>query len=80
MKLKKQSKLGKVICIRLVELNKNKKWLAETTGMAPCLITRYCLGESIPTAISIAKISRALGISVEKLIEIIEEEENSKAV
>lgn len=80
MKLRKQNKLGKVICIRLVELDKNKKWLAEVTGIAPCSITKYCLGESVPTILSIAKIAKALEIRVEKLIECVEEEESGRAV
>lgn len=80
MKFKKMCKLGKAISIRLVELDRNKKWLANSTGLAPCAISRYCVGESIPTALSIAKLSRALDISVNELIKLIEEEESEKAV
>lgn len=75
MKIKKQCPLGKVISIRLVELDKTKKWLSENTGIAACMITKYCLGESIPTIKSAYKLSKALGISVDKIINVIAEME-----
>ncbi len=73
MKFKKQCPLGKVISIRLVELDKTKKWLSEATGITACMITKYCLGESIPTIKSADKLSKALGISVDEIINVITE-------
>ncbi len=73
MKFKKQCPLGKVISIRLVELDKTKKWLSEAAGIAACMITKYCLGESIPTIKSADKLSKALGISVDEIINVITE-------
>ncbi len=75
MKFKKQCPLGKVISIRLVELDKTKKWLSEATGITACMITKYCLGESIPTIKSADKLSKALGISVDEIINVITETE-----
>lgn len=75
MKFKKQCPLGKMISIRLVELDKTKKWLSETTGIAACMITKYCIGESIPTIKSADKLSKALDISVDEIINVITEME-----
>ena len=37
------------------------------------MITKYCLGESIPTIKSADKLSKALGISVDEIINVITE-------
>lgn len=75
MKFKKQCPLGKLISIRLVELDKTKKWLSEVTGITACMITKYCIGESIPTIKSADKLSKVLGISVDEIINAITETE-----
>lgn len=80
MKFRKQSKLGKAICIRLIELDRNKKWLAKEARIQECLISKYCVGEVIPTIRNLTKISKVLDISVGTLAKLLEEKENNKAV
>lgn len=68
---KKYCTLGKLLKVNLVEIGETQKWLAETINVQPDMITRYCLGNVVPSAPTIYKISQALKISCNEIIEAI---------
>lgn len=74
MKKRKICKLGKLILIRLSEMGKSQAWLADATNLCDCSISFYISGRKSPSIITISKLSDALGIKTEKIIEAIAEE------
>lgn len=75
---KKKCRLGKIILIKLIELEKTQVWLAHEANTSTERISAYVTGRAIPSAQSIYAISKALNIDSEKLLEAIvsEKEEN----
>lgn len=76
---KRYCALGKLIAKRLVDLEKNKEWLAQKTGITLCTISHYCTGISIPSAQSVHKLSVALDLSTDIIIHAIVSETENKA-
>ena len=68
---KKYCALGKLISKRLIDLEKTQIWLAENSKVQPCLISKYCTGDSIPSAQNIYKLSSTLNISTDEIIQAI---------
>lgn len=67
----KKCRLGKLILIRLVELEKNQLWLAHEANTSTERISAYVTGRAIPSAQNIYAISKALEIDSGKLLEAI---------
>lgn len=74
----KKCRLGKVILIRLIELEKNQVWLAHEANTSTERISAYVTGRAIPSAQSVYAISKALKIDSEKLLEAIVREERDQ--
>lgn len=56
----KKCRLGKIIQIRLIELEKNQVWLAHEANTSTERISAYVTGRAIPSAQNIYAISKAL--------------------
>lgn len=68
MNKKKISALGKVILKKLVDIEKTQSWLANEIGTTPERISSYVTGRSIPSVITLYKISLAIGVDSTVLI------------
>lgn len=75
-RIKKYCELGKLIGRRLVDLDKSKIWLSESTQIQPSLISKYCTGQAIPSTISVYKLSETLEVDVNDIIHAIINERN----
>ena len=78
-KTKKHCALGKLISKRLVDLEETQDWLAKTSKIQPCLISKYCTGNSIPSAQNIYKLAVTLEIDIDKILKAIMDEKEHKA-
>lgn len=78
MKIGKKTKLGKVILVKLVSLEKNQAWLAAQIHTSPERISAYVTGRAIPSVQSVYAISKVLEIDSDKLLEAIVSEEKEK--
>ncbi len=63
--------LGRLIAKRLIDLDKNQRWLSEETGIQQASIVTYCNGKVIPSAQNIYKIAVALNFSTDTIIQAI---------
>ena len=70
-RLRKYCALGKLIAKRLVDLEQTQTWLAETSAIQLCMISKYCTGDFAPSTQSVYKLSVALGISTDEIIQTI---------
>lgn len=78
MKSRKYCEFGKVIAIRLVEINQNMQWLSEKVDLTPAAISNYCTGKCIPSLKSLRKIAIALGIEPYKLVDAVFKEKEQE--
>lgn len=69
---------GKVIKIRLVELGKSNKWLADNTGTSPYTIGGYLRGKHKPEMGMLYKIATVLQLDFVKLVEILIKEDKAE--
>ncbi len=60
--------LGRLIAKRLIDLDKNQRWLSEETGIQQCSIVTYCNGKAVPSAQNIYKLAVALNFTTDTLI------------
>lgn len=74
MTKKKISALGKVILKRLVDIEKNQNWLAESVGTTPERISSYVTGRSVPSVITLYNIAAVLNVDSSALINAIMQE------
>ena len=63
--------LGRLIAKRLIDLDKNQRWLSEETGIQQASIVTYSNGKVIPSAQNIYKIAVALNFSTDTIIQAI---------
>ena len=73
------SELGKVICKRLIDLEKTTKWLADEIGVHPLTVSQYIKGSCAPSTKRLYKIATVLSIDVENLICVVLKEQNKEA-
>ena len=66
--LKNKTALGKVIALRLKDMGKTLKWLAEDAGVDPICLCAVTAGRSNPTIKYLRKIANSLGIDVKDLV------------
>ena len=52
----------------LVEKKKTSKWLSEQLGIAPSTVSKWCTNTTQPDIETLIKISKLLGIELEKLL------------
>lgn len=72
--MRKKSKycaFGRLIAKRLIDLDKNQRWLSEETGIQQCAIVNYCNGKVIPSVQSIYKLAVVLDFTTDTLIQAI---------
>lgn len=69
--LDKKSRLGKVILTRLYLMGKNQAWLAKQTRMNQSYICTMCTKNINPKIETLIKISQALELDVNELIDVI---------
>lgn len=68
MSKKKISALGKVILKKLVDIEKNQNWLAESVDTTPERISSYVTGRSVPSVVTLYKIADVLNVDYAELI------------
>lgn len=59
---------GKKLKKKMREVGMTQSTLASLTNIAPASISQYCNGDTMPTAIKLVKIARALKCNVDELI------------
>lgn len=69
MKNKNICPLGKLILARLGEMGKTQEWLAKNAQIFSSALSVYISGKKRPSALTIGKLSKALGIESEKIVE-----------
>lgn len=72
-----KTELGKIILLKLRDLNKSQKWLSERTGYSYIHIHSIISGKMNPSIKCLHEISKALNIPIGELAEAIEKEEKS---
>lgn len=65
--LEGKTPFGVLICNYLTEVGKNQKSLAQESGLSQFYVSSILSGKSIPSVQTIYSISKATGISMEKL-------------
>lgn len=78
MKNVKSSAFGKIILKRLVDMEKNQKWLAEAIGTNQTRIYDYISGRCAPSARVLYKIATVLELDCNVLLAAISCEESKK--
>lgn len=78
MKSRKYCELGKIIAIRLVEINQNMQWLSDKVDLTPAAISNYCTGKCTPSLKSLRKIAIVLNVELYKLVNAVFEEKEQE--
>ena len=72
--------IGARLTTLLRERGMSQKELAEATNLTPAAICRYVKGERVPKAITIAALSKALGVKPEDITGTTEEQKTDEAI
>ena len=74
MNAKKYCKFGEIILKRLVELGKNRRWLADMIPISSTLISSYVYGKQLPSVSMLYRMAIILNLNCNDLIKAIAED------
>lgn len=67
MRTDNKTAFGLLVINKLEEMEKNQAYLAQEVGLTQVSVYRFLTGQTVPTVKTLYSISKATGISIEKL-------------
>lgn len=74
MNSKKYCKFGEIVLKRLVELGKNRRWLADMIPISSTLISSYVYSKQLPSVPTLYRMAIILNLNCNDLIKAIAED------